>query len=63
MNNNLKPLFTLKNGDKFIHEGVTYTLYSLEGNMAEVFRKGEFKAWPTWNGKAPTMVNFVPQNS
>jgi hypothetical protein len=63
MNNNLKPLFLLNNGDKFIHDGITYTVYSHEGNMCEVFRKNEFKCWPTWNGKGPTMVNFVQQTN
>jgi hypothetical protein len=61
MNTSFKPLFLLKNGDKFIHEGVTYTVYSQEGNMVEVFRKGEFSCWPTWNGVGPTVVNFVQQ--
>lgn len=52
-----KPLFSLKNEDKFIHNGIIYTVYQHEGNMCEVFRNGEFSVWPTWNGKGPTMIH------
>jgi hypothetical protein len=54
-----KPLFLLKNGDKFVHGTDTYTVYSHEGNMTEVFKNGSFWAWPNWNGKSPVMVNFI----
>ena len=57
--NNQKLLIYLKNGDKFIHEDELYTVYSHEGNMTEVFKKGKFFAWPNWNGKNMIRVNQV----
>lgn len=59
MNTYKKQLFLLKQGEKFIHEDETYTVYSHEGNMTEVFKDGRFWAWSNWNGVTPTIVNFV----
>lgn len=59
MNTYKKQLFLLKQGDKFIHENKTYTVYTHEGNMTEVFDGTRFYAWPTWNGKGPTIVNYL----
>lgn len=56
-----KALYTLKQGDKFIYNGVIHTVYTKEGNMMEIFRHGEFKAWPTWNGMGPTLVDYMVQ--
>lgn len=54
-----KPLFLLRNGDKFIHEQETYTVFTHEQNMSEVFKKGKFYAWPNWNGKSAVIVDFI----
>lgn len=56
-----KQLFLLRNGEKFIHDNDVYTVFSHEGNMTEVFKGGRFWAWPTWNGKGPTVVDFIKQ--
>lgn len=54
-----KQLFLLRNGEKFTHEGETYTVFQHEGNMTEVFKNGRFYAWPTWNGLSATIVNYI----
>lgn len=59
MNTYKKQLFLLKEGERFTHENETYTVYAHEGNMTEVFKDGRFWAWPNWNGKTPTIVNFI----
>lgn len=59
MNTYKKQLFLLKEGEKFVHEDETYTVYTHEGNMTEVFKNDRFFAWPSWNGKGPTIVNFI----
>lgn len=62
MENNKKYLYSLKNGEKFTHEGHIYTVYGHEGNMSEVFSQGRFWAWPNWNGKENTKVEiFTPK--
>jgi hypothetical protein len=58
-----KPLFLLRNGDKFIHNNELHTLFVQEGNMAEVFVNGRFWAWPTWTGKSFTIVNAIVNES
>jgi hypothetical protein len=54
-----KQLFLLRNGEKFTHQGETYTMFQIEGNMAEVFKNGQFYAWPTWNGKSSIVVDYI----
>ena len=54
-----KLLFSLKQGDRFVHGADTYTVYAHEGNMTEVFKDGKFWAWPNWNGKSGVTVNFI----
>lgn len=56
-----KPLFLLRNGEKFTHNDKTYTVYQHEGNMTEVFCYNRFWAWPNWNGRGATTVNLILQ--
>jgi hypothetical protein len=51
-----KYLYSLKNGEKFTHNGHIYTVYQHEGNMSEVFSNGKWYAWPNWNGVQNTKV-------
>jgi len=59
MKTSRKPLFLMRNGEKFVHEGTLYTVYGHEGNMTEVFKNGRFWAWPSWDGRKPVIVNAV----
>lgn len=59
MNIYRKPLFLLREGERFTHENENYTVYQHEGNMTEVFKNGRFYAWPNWNGKSPLIVNCI----
>lgn len=54
-----KPLFLLKQGDRFVQGKDTYTVFQHEGNMTEVFKNGRFWCWPNWNGKSVVMVDQV----
>ena len=54
-----KQLFLLKQGERFIHNDTIYTVHQHEGNMTEVSHDGKFSAWPSWNGKAPTIVMYI----
>lgn len=54
-----KPLFLLKQGDKFVQNGKTYTVYQHQDNMSEVFTDNRFWAFPNWNGKSVVMVDQV----
>lgn len=59
MNIYKKQLFLLKEGEKFISEDQIHTVYAHEGNMTEIYKDGRFWAWPNWNGKGPTIVNYI----
>jgi hypothetical protein len=54
-----KPLFLLKNGEKFVQGAKTYTVYQHEGNMTEVLCNGKFWAWPNWNGISAVKVDVI----
>ena len=59
---NQKYLYTLKNGEKFIHENEVYTVYEQSANMTEVFKKNKFWAWPNYNGKESVKVTLFNLN-
>lgn len=59
MKTSRKPLFILKQGDKFIYNNIKYTLYQIENGMAEVFSENRFWAWPLYTGKEMLYVNCI----
>jgi len=57
-----KYLYSLKNGEKFIHNNHIYTVYQHQGTMSEVFSQGRFWAWPNWIGVDNLKVTpYIPQ--
>lgn len=57
-----KYLYTLKQGEKFIYNNKIHTVYQHASNMTEVYVAGEWKCWPSWNGKESTKVTiYHPQ--
>lgn len=44
-------LASLKPNQKFEFRDKIYTVYQIEGNMAEVCTNNIFSVWPLWNGK------------
>ena len=57
-----KYLYTMKNGEKFTHNGKIHTVYQHEGTMTEVFSGNRFWCWPNWTGKESLKVTpYIPQ--
>jgi hypothetical protein len=54
-------LYKLGHRDRFVWNGITYTVYSQAYQMTEVFGNGRFWAWP--NTVKVTPVEIIHRNS
>lgn len=52
-----KSLSIFRQNQKFESNGRIYTVFQIEGQMAEVFDGIRFYAWPTWSKVTPITLD------
>ena len=59
MDTHIKPIFQLLYNQRFIYNGITYTVTQQAPGMAEVHGKGKYWAWPHYDGTNTIKVEAI----